>query len=548
MHSYIPKLKEQYLQGKISRREFMRLSALLGLSMASITGFLSGCSSEEKATATSEVEKEPTAVPPATGPKRGGELRVAHSVQRITDPAIASWFEFNIFRNVAEYLCVTNQDNITEPWLLERWEPSEDLKTWTLYLRKGIKFNHGPELTADDVIFNFKRWLDPETGSSMLGLMGSYLQPENIEKVDDYTVRLSLDSPQIAVPEHLYHNPAVILSKDFEGDWTVQPYGTGPFTLEEYVVDERVYFKRREDYWREGADGQPLPYLDSIRFVNLGEDTAPAMAALTSGEVHLTAVEAPLLDALEGTNIEIATQVSSFTHVIRMRADKEPFSDVRLRNAIKACQDRQQIMEATMRGYGALAEDHHVSPIYPAYCPGEIPPRDIEKAKALLAEAGFPDGLDVTLSVIQSEPEMTIAQLLKENCAPAGINIELNVMPPSMYWDQWTEVDFGITSWTHRPLSVMILGLAYRTGVPWNETHWSNKEFDELLTQAEGTLDVQDRRELMCKIQKIMQEEGPVAIPRWAAFLWGHAPEIKNFRGAPSDHLMLYDVWMDQEA
>jgi peptide/nickel transport system substrate-binding protein len=560
MHTYIRELQEQYRQGKVSRREFMRFAALLGLSMGSITSFLASCAPAATPTAAPAPTKAPTLAPvagatpvptqaPVSKIKRGGELRVVGQVQRLQDPAKAAWFEFNIYRNVAEYLTVTNQDNVTEPWLLEKWQPSDDLKTWTLSLRKGIKFNHGPELKADDVVFNIQRWLDPKTESSISGLMGEYLSGNDVEKVDDYTVKLHLGKPQIGVPEHLFHYPAAILPKDWGGDWIKQPYGTGPFTLEEYIVEERALLKRREGYWRNGEDGQALPYLDSIRFVDLGSDPAPFIAALTAGEVDLTAVTAPLLDALAGfPDIRIATQVSSFTHVIRMRADHKPFDDARVRKAIKICQDREQIRKATMRDYGAIGQDFHVAPIHPEYCPMEPPARDIEMAKKLLADAGYPDGIEIKLATMNAEPIPTIAQLLKEQCAPAGINITLDVMPDSMYWEQWMDVDFGITSWTHRPLATMLLSLAYRTGVPWNESHWSNAEFDDLLTQAEGTLDLEERRKIMCQIQTIMKEEGPVLIPRWAAFLWGHNKKVQNYRGAPHDHIMLYDTWLDPEA
>lgn len=555
MHAYIPELKEQYLQGKISRREFIRMAALLGLSMSSIGAFLAACKPKETPTpgeTPATVAPSPTPRPATptslAGPKRGGELRIAQQLLRCQDPASTEWTQFNVFRNVAEYLVIVDQDNVTRPWLLERWEVSDDLKTWTLFLRRGIHFNHGPEFTADDVVFNLQRWLNPDTGSAALGLMGDYLSPSNIEKVDAYTVRLHLNKPQIAVPEHLSHYQNAILSRDFEGDWLAQPVGTGPYTLEEYLVGERALCRRRDDYWRMGADGQPLPYMDSIRFLDLGTDVAAVFAALTTGEVDLAPLQPPMLDALEGyPDILIATQVSSYTHVIRMRADRAPFDDVRVRNAIKACQDRQRIREATMREYGALGEDHHVAPIHPEYCPMEPPPRDIEKARALLAEAGYQDGLTVSLAVIDMEPNITIAQLLKEQCEPAGINIELNIMPASMYWDQWMEVDFGITSWTHRPLAIMTLALAYKTGVPWNETHWSNARFDELLTQAEQTLDIEQRRQIMCEIQTLMKEEGPVAIPRWGAFLWGHHRKVRNYRGAPHDAIMLDEVWLDEE-
>jgi peptide/nickel transport system substrate-binding protein len=259
-------------------------------------------------------------------------------------------------------------------------------------------------------------------------------------------------------------------------------------------------------------------------------------------------VQPALLESVQNNpDLQIASQVSSYTHVIRMRADKEPFDNVALRNAIKACQDRQQILDTTMKGFGALGEDHHVAPIHPSYCPKDIPTQDIDKAKALLAEAGYPDGIELNMAVLNGEPVITIAQLLQQQCAPAGININLDMMPASMYWDQWMEVDFGITSWTHRPLAIMVLELAYRTGVPWNETHWSNERFDELLTEAQGKVDIEERREIMCEIETIMQEEGPVALPRWGSFLWGHHKRVKNYRGAPHDHVMLDNVWLDDE-
>jgi peptide/nickel transport system substrate-binding protein len=537
IHPYVPELQSLHRQGRINRREFLRMATLLGVSLGTASAMI-GC-------APAPAPAGQVAAPAAGAIQRGGEFRFSNAVRKLTDPALGIFVEYNIWWFVAEYLAVTGTDNITRPWLLEKWEASPDLKTWTLHVRKGIKFNHGPELTADDVIFNIKRWLAPDTKSSMLGLMGSYMGPNDVEKVDQYTVKLNLKKPQVGVPEHLFHNPAAILPKDFGGDWVKTPVGTGAFTLSEYIVDERAVLKRREGYWRNGADGKALPYLDSIRVVFLGEDPAPSVAALQAGDIDAMFLNPALIEALEGNpDVKIINQTSSFTHVIRMRADKKPFDDVRVRNAIKICQDREKILQATQRGYGALGEDHHIAPIHPEYVKGEAPKPDIEKAKALLKEAGFANGLTVKLATMNSEPVPTIAQLLKEQCAPAGINIELEMMPMNMYWDRWTDVDFGITSWTHRPLAVMTLGLAYRTGVPWNECHWSNPQFDTLLDQAEGTLDIEARKKLVGQMQKIMVDEGPVAIPRWNAQIVGHHKKVQGLGIAPHDHMMAYETWI----
>ena len=295
-HPYVPELKSLYRQGRISRREFLRNATLLGMSAIAASSFVAGCAQPTPTPAAQDVPPtaasavpptavSPTAAPAEAGPKRGGTFTIATRVQRIDHPARLSWIEgANQMRQVCEYLTYTGYNNITVPWLLDKWAASADVKEWTLFLKKGIKFNDGQEFTADDVVFNIGQWLDPNIGSSMLGLM-SYLQPANVEKVDDYTVKLHLDAPQIGVPEHLFHYPAMIVPKTFEGDIIKQPVGTGPFLLEEYVETERCVLKRRPDYYRLGKDGQSLPYLDKLVYVDLGEDESARITAIQSGQV-----------------------------------------------------------------------------------------------------------------------------------------------------------------------------------------------------------------------------------------------------------------------
>jgi peptide/nickel transport system substrate-binding protein len=541
MHPYIPELREQFAQGKITRREFLRFAALLGLSLPAASSMIAGC-------APAAQPAQPTAAAPAAGtPKRGGELRVAAPVQKFTDPAATQWFENNIYREVCEYLVLTSQDGLTAPWLLEKWEPSADLKTWTLTLRKGIKFNHGPEFTADDVVFNINRWVDPKSTSSMKSLVGAYLAASGIEKKDAYTVVLHLDKAQVGVPEHLFQYTAPMLPKDWQGDWIKQPYGTGPFTLQEYVVDERVLLKKRDGYWKNGSDGKALPYLDAIRFVNMGTDEAPAVASLTTGQIHVMwRPSLPSVKQLEGaSNVTLAIQTSSSTHIYRMRADKKPFDDVRVRQAVKMCQDRQRILDATEAGRGAIGADFHTSPVHPEYSPLDPPKRDTDKAKALIKDAGYANGVDVTLSVLDGEPNLTMAQLIKEQCAPAGINIKLETMPSAMYWERWLEFDFGITSWAHRPLASMTADLAYRAGAQWNETHWNNPEYDKLLDQVNATYDLTARKKAMGQMEKIQQEQGTIGLPRFRAMIHGHLKTFKNFRACPADYMFLWDTWLE---
>ncbi|GAB4545559.1 MAG: ABC transporter substrate-binding protein [Anaerolineae bacterium] len=564
LHAAIPYLQDQYQKGKMSRREFIRYATLLGTSLATAQA-LAACAvpateappapaTEAPATEAPAPTDTPVPEPAPGGPKRGGTMTIASRVQRIDHPARLSWIEaVNQWRQVCEYLTFTDYDNITHPWLLESWEANTDLDEWTLKLKQGIKFNDGQELTADDVVFNFEQWLDEEIGSSMVGLMGGYLSANDVEKVDDYTIKLHLSSPQIAVPQHLFHYPAMILPRTFEGDITRQPVGTGPFLMEEYVETERAILTRRQDYWRMGQDGQPLPYIEKLVYLDLGEEEAARIAALQSGQVdNIFNPSAEIWQAVKDLpGIKVYSAPTAQTFVIRMRVDKEPWTDNRVRQALKKCLDRQKMLDLAWFGNGVLGHDTHVAPVHPAYCEKDIPPYDPEGAKALLQEAGLTLPVEVELSTQEARAEPAMAQVLKESAAAGGFDIKLNIMPSAQYWDVWTEVPLGITIWAHRPLDTMVLALAYTADengdpVPWNETYWVDEEFSALLKEAERTLDVEERRKIMCQLEDIQMERGSVGIAFWTSVWYIAHERIKNVAAHPTNYDILDEAWIEE--
>jgi peptide/nickel transport system substrate-binding protein len=558
IHPIIPDAYEKLEQGRITRREFVRISTLLGMS-AGVATFAAACGAggtateapvEEAPAEEAPAEEAPAEEAAATGPQRGGTLTKSMQLQLLDHPARLSWVEgANIVRQINEYLTETGPDNITRPYLLDRWEASEDVLTWDLFLKEGITFNNGQELTADDVMFTFGEWLNPDVGSSMLGLMSYLSGMQDVEKVDDYHVRLHLQTANIGVPENLFHYPAVVLPRDFEGDIVRQPVGTGAFTLEEYAEGERAVFRRREDYWRNGQDGQPLPYLDEIIYVSTDKDAG--VAALQSGQVDSLYNPRPSdFQALKDNPDLVVRPVSTAQALIlRMRVDLEPWDDNRVRTALKMAQDREKILQLSFFGEGDLSIDAHVAPAHPEYCEKDIPPYDPEGARALMEEYAAEKGIDLPLQVTlatkndQAEPE--IAQALKELALPAGFDITLDITEPSGYWDRWTEVDLGITSWTHRPLGIMVLPLAYIEEAigAWNETRWTDPEFEELLREAEATLDVEARRSIMCQIEDIMQEGGPIGNSYWKN-VWNITHKrFENIVAHPTDYDLLYEAW-----
>jgi peptide/nickel transport system substrate-binding protein len=374
--------------------------------------------------------------------------------------------------------------------------------------------------------------------------------------VADYQVKLHLKRPEIGVPEHLFHYPAMILNhKTFEGDFIKAPHGTGPFTLEAYKESEGCVLKARNDYWNMGVDGQPMPYLDRVAYIDMGTEMAPMVAAIQAGEIDLIDFSdiggSEAFQALKNDNrVNITPIATNQTRILRMRVDRSPWSDNRVRLALKLCQHREKILAMAYFGQGLEGQDVHVSPKHPEYCQVKTPKYNPQRAKALLKQAGYPDGLQVDIAVGSGWKEIVrYAEILKQDAAPAGFKINIETMPNSQYWEKWTEVDLGITSWAHRPLGTMVPNLAYMGDaegkpVAWNETRWVDKEYTELLNQANGTLDVEARRKIFCKLEEIQQRRGSIGNAFWINVWTITGKRVQGVVCHPSLYLGLEQAWV----
>jgi peptide/nickel transport system substrate-binding protein len=542
MHPAIAALEQEMQRGNLSRREFLRYAALLGLS-ATAAASMAGLPWPRN-TSAAEI-------------RRGGTLKISQQIQKIDHPARYSWLmPSNSMRMILEYMTLTDADNITHPYLCESWSASGDLKTWTFNLRKGVKFNNGDPLTADDCIFTINQWLDPDVGSSQEGLVGAYLDPSGIEKVDNHQFRLHLKRAEIAIPEHFFQYTAQVLNhRTFEGDIKKAPHGTGPYVLDTYNEGEICVVKARKDYWQKGFDGKPLPYIDEIRFIDMGGEMAPQIAALKSGDIDLIdASDNPgpqIMKAVKGdANINVMPVATATTRVVRMRVDLKPWSDNRVRTALKLCQHREKILALAYQGEGLQGQDFHVYPKHPEYCRKPIPDYAPDKARQLLADAGYPNGIDVTLAVGSEWTDIVrYAEVLKQDAAPAGIRIRIQTMPTSQYWEKWTEVDLGVTPWTHRPLGTMVPNLAYVADdegnpVPWNETRWVDEEFSRLLAEASGTLDVAQRQQIFCKLEDIQMQRGSIGIAYWMNTWMCANKRLQNVEAHPNLVLLFNQAWL----
>jgi peptide/nickel transport system substrate-binding protein len=439
----------------------------------------------------------------------GGTLRVAFQPLVQTDPAlISSDAEVLVANAVFDYLVdIDPVSNNPIPRLATEWIASEDGLTYTFTLAEGVTFHDGSEFTAEDVVWTFDRLRDPELGFATVDL---YSNITAIEASGDLEVTFALAEPNPFFLYDLSDNHALILNA--ETDDPANFNGTGPFTVENYSPEDRIILAANPDYF---VDGQPS--LDQVEIIFFADEGA-MVDALRGGQVDLVMrMSTPLFESLQDVEgIETTVIPTNGFDLVRLRADREPGNDPRVIQAMKLATDREAILELVQQGYGAVGNDSPIGPLYEAYHdPDSAPPaRDVEAARALLAEAGYEDGLNLTMHVPNTGGRPDLAAVLKEQWAEAGINIEISLEPEDVYYgeDGWLEVDLGITGWGSRPYPQFYLDTMLVTGAVWNESHWSDAEFDERAQTAGTTLDENERVEAYHIIQRILAERGPVII------------------------------------
>ncbi len=510
------------------------------LLLFSTTALFAGGGKEE---APKEEEKE-TAAEKTEDNRYGGILRKAHFAPGDLDPTFLSDITADeLNRLFGDYLVFIDENMRPDQSrsLAKNWEASEDGLTWTFTLRKNVVFHNGEPLNSEEIKITYDRLRDHDVGAPTVSM---YSNIKDITTPDDLTVKFHLENPNPDFLMDLGDIHTIVLWSGVE-DRSTDHIGTGAFIVEEYIPEDRMVFRRNPNYWRIDEDGNQLPYFDGFIYLFLSEPAAQ-VEALRSGQVHyLSYLGSEYVDLLENDpNTKVYQKPSNTHYVVHMRSDREPFSNVKVRQAVRAAIDRGEILLGAFEGLGTEGRDTPVGPAYADYYL-DIPPleRDIDKAKRLLAEAGYPDGLTITMTTQQSAPVPAIATIIKEQLAPAGINVEIELVPTEVYYGAdslWLKADFSITDWGGRASPQHYLDLAYTCEAKWNESHWCDPELDKLAAQSAIEMDHDRRVELFHEIQRIFIERGPVLIPVFTNQLYASRVELKRFQ--PSSYMGMPNV------
>ena len=504
------------------------------------------------------VEKE---VP--VGVKRGGILvDVRAGDPPSLDPHVASSLTAQraagLFYNG---LVTLDSDGNIVPDLAESWELT-DPTTVVFHLREGVTFHDGSDFTAEDAKYSYERVLDEETGSWMRSKIASV---ESVEMVDDYTVTMHMKEPFAGflgsafyiwiLPSEMADKPAdFLLSNEI---------GTGPYMLDAWEPGIEMRAKKNPNYWKAGR-----PYLDGIVIKVIPDETS-AIAALRTGEVdHVHLTDPKNYDVLKGNpNLSIHLSPALGPNIIDVNhRPHSPLSDARVMEALACAMDREEILQAAGAGLGAVSGPIPPSmafwyiPVEELPCYGEVTgnyEQDLERAKQLLADAGYPDGFKLRVfSFAVSRPTVKMGELLQAQWARIGVEVDLSNLEVGVLVDTVKNQPDGWDIYTNlNPTAAdpdgLIHYLFHSSGVHPQQGAWGERpeseELDAILEESRSALDPEKRKELYRQASILGSKLNPVFITYNSTWVDVVQKWVKGFEGNPTPILLKYEeVWLDK--
>jgi len=515
----------------LTRRELLQAGGA-GLLALGGSGVLAACGSATKPSA----------------PVHGGVLRFGAQGGASTDTLDANNVLTNTdYARVSQlYDPLVRMDDRGQPQLAlaEAITPNHEATEWTIRLRRGVTFHDGKPLTPKDVLFTFDRIIRH-------GFPGRYslgtLDLGASKVLDPSTLRLRFSSPYATLLDGLTaHWYLYIVPVDYD---PTRPVGTGPFKLISFIPGQQSVMARNTDYW-----DQPKPYLDEVITVNVAEETAQ-ITGLLSGQFdavnYLSGGSARVLGSVKGPGtprLVISNRTGGWAP-FTMRVDRAPYSDVRVRTALKLAIDRPAMIQTVFEGYGQVGND--VFGIFDkAYDPSLFPQRhqDLEQARSLLKAAGHPDLAIHLITTANAPGEVPAASVFADQVGAAGIRTSVMDQPVTPYFaDSYLKVPFSQDYWPYWPYLTNV-AVATIDGAPFNTTHFNESRYDGLYYQALSTTDAGLRKEIAQEMLKIDYEQGGNIIPYFFPVIDAVAPHLRGVEPTVTGQAMrtfqFHEFWM----
>ncbi|MDX6348550.1 MAG: peptide/nickel transport system substrate-binding protein [Streptomyces sp.] len=498
------------------------LTAAVGGGALGASWLLSGCSGAASAAAS---------IPATTAsgkPDRGGTLRIARppaSDAETLDPA-SSLSAYEYLGALYNRLVRIGSNGDLAPDLAESWETDATARTWTFKLRKGVTFHNGRAFTSADAAYTLRHILDAKTASPQAAVLAPLVDPKTLRTPDAHTLVVPLKTPNAEFPSLLTHYNCYVIPDGSAAAIGRTGIGTGPFKLVSFAPAGPGRITAYQDHW------QGRPVLDAIDFYSVADMQARSNALL-AGQVHL----------LSQTNLDFATArvvaasdratvaraKNAQWYVLPMLTTEKPFTDVRVRQAMKLAYDPTQVVKVALQGAGTAGWDNPVPPSDPYYV-SEHPAHDPDKARHLLKQAGH-ENLAVELYTSSYDPIFTpMALAYQDSAKRAGIRITVKTASSDSYYSQiWMKKPLMATYWyTGRPVD-QLFNQIFRSGSSYNETAWSDKTFDTLIDAARRETDDTRRGDLYAQAQARVIEDGGAMTPMFADRLVGISRKVRGY-------------------
>ena len=437
----------------------------------------------------------------------------AGSLKENLDPAIAAGSTNNLaIGQVSETLLELDPDSWEPgPGLAESWEVSKDSTQWTFSLREA-EWHDGKPLTARDAAYTIKRHLDKETGSALHSNYSPFLDSDGVEVLDERTLRLNLSQPNSFLYLPIGMHRAQIVQEgttDFEN-----LIGTGPFRVKAFTAGQSFELDRNPGYWQQGR-----PYIDGVRGISIPEISGQVRSVLSGASQIATNVDfTAAQEAQNRDDVDVIFKKSEQILPIVLDVTKEPFNNKGVRDALKLAVNRQHVVNVAFQGLGEPGNDFPAPPSDTAFYPPNlpVPSQNLDEARRILAEAGYPDGIELTLFASQAGVAMIDeATLFAESVAGAGIKVNVEQVPSETYWDKiWLTKPMYVSHWNRRH-PWQFLSELFRTDAPWNESNIVDPRIDELLTEAARVPGFADQQRLIHKALTIVRDDAGWIIPGW---------------------------------